>query len=127
MMLLLTVRAVPLSREPLCHAPGSPRVGTERRQEEGVDGRAAPANVTLLKPPVDGPKGTVYLRYGARGRRARVGRHQRSPDRVVGHSNRRFPPAAAPRAGLRGHRGPRRNPPPPSYPPANTAPMTGGR
>jgi hypothetical protein len=27
-------------------------------------GGAVPANVTLLAPPVAGPKGTVYLRYG---------------------------------------------------------------
>jgi dihydrofolate reductase len=28
------------------------------------DGGAVPTNVTLLEPPVAGPKGTVYLRYG---------------------------------------------------------------
>ena len=27
------------------------------------DGGAVPTNVTLLEPPVAGPKGTVYLRY----------------------------------------------------------------
>ncbi|WP_371580514.1 hypothetical protein [Streptomyces sp. NBC_01314] len=28
------------------------------------DGGVVPTNVTLLEPPVAGPKGTVYLRYG---------------------------------------------------------------
>jgi dihydrofolate reductase len=28
------------------------------------DGGAVPSNVTLLEPPVAGPKSTVYLRYG---------------------------------------------------------------
>jgi dihydrofolate reductase len=28
------------------------------------DGGAVPTNVTLLEPPLSGPKGTVYLRYG---------------------------------------------------------------
>jgi hypothetical protein len=28
------------------------------------DGGAVPTNVTLLEPPIAGPKGTVYLRYG---------------------------------------------------------------
>src|SRR6266576_3903471 len=33
-------------------------------REKVFDGRAVPTNVTLLEPPVAGPKGTVYLRYG---------------------------------------------------------------
>src|SRR5258706_1532986 len=32
--------------------------------QKGFDGGAVPTNVTLLEPPVAGPKGTVYLRYG---------------------------------------------------------------
>jgi hypothetical protein len=28
------------------------------------DGGAVPTNLTLLEPPVAGPTGTVYLRYG---------------------------------------------------------------
>ena len=32
--------------------------------KEVFDGGAVPTNVTLLEPPVAGPRGTVYLRYG---------------------------------------------------------------
>ena len=37
------------------------------------DGGAVPTNLTLLEPPVGGPKGTVYLRYGLADARPRRG------------------------------------------------------
>ena len=43
------------------------------------DGGAVPTNVTLLEPPVAGPKGTVYLRYGRGRGHARDRGHERDP------------------------------------------------
>ena len=48
------------------------------------DGGAVPTNVTLLEPPVAGPKGTVYLRYGLAERHARDGGHERTRPRCLG-------------------------------------------
>ncbi len=46
------------------------------------DGGAVPTNVTLLEPPVAGPKGTVYLRYGLAGGTPGTG-DMSAPDRGV--------------------------------------------
>jgi dihydrofolate reductase len=46
------------------------------------DGGAVPTNVTLLAPPVAGPKGTVYLRYGLADGTPRTG-DMSAPDRGV--------------------------------------------
>ncbi len=43
---------------------------------------AVPTNVTLLEPPVAGPKGTVYLRYGLAEGTPRTG-DMGAPDRGV--------------------------------------------
>ncbi|HSX98140.1 MAG TPA: dihydrofolate reductase family protein, partial [Streptomyces sp.] len=48
------------------------------------DDGAVPTNVTLLEPPVAGPKGTVYLRYGLADGTPRTG-DMSAPDRGVGH------------------------------------------
>lgn len=47
------------------------------------DGGAVPTNVTLLEPPVAGPKGTVYLRYGLADGTPRTG-DMSAPDRGAG-------------------------------------------
>ena len=47
------------------------------------DGGAVPTNVTLLEPPVAGPKGTVYLRYGLADGTPATG-DMSAPDRGVG-------------------------------------------
>ncbi|MGW4481223.1 dihydrofolate reductase family protein [Rhodococcus triatomae] len=47
------------------------------------DGGAVPTNLTLLEPPVAGPKGTVYLRYGLADGLPRTG-DMAAPDRGLG-------------------------------------------
>lgn len=47
------------------------------------DGGAVPTNLTLLEPPVAGPKGTVYLRYGLADGTPATG-DMGAPDRGVG-------------------------------------------
>jgi dihydrofolate reductase len=46
------------------------------------DGGAVPTNVTLLEPPVAGPRGTLYLRYGLAGGTPATG-DMSAPDREV--------------------------------------------
>jgi hypothetical protein len=48
------------------------------------DGGAVPANVTLREPPVPGPKGTVYLRYGLADGTPRTG-DMSAPDHQQAH------------------------------------------
>ena len=50
------------------------------------DGGAVPTNVTLLEPPVAGPKGTVYLRYGLADGTPRTG-DMSAPDRGAGRDD----------------------------------------
>jgi dihydrofolate reductase len=50
------------------------------------DGGAVPTNVTLLEPPVTGPKGTVYLRYGLADGTPGTG-DMSEPDRGVGRDD----------------------------------------
>lgn len=47
------------------------------------DGGTVPTNVTLLQPPVAGPKGTVFLRYGLADGKPRTG-DMTAPDRGLG-------------------------------------------
>jgi dihydrofolate reductase len=50
------------------------------------DGGAEPTNVTLLEPPLAGPNGTVYLRYGLADRTPVTG-DMGAPDRGAGRDN----------------------------------------
>ena len=56
------------------------------------DGGAVPTNVTLLEPPVAGPKGTVYLRYGLADGTPGTG-DMSAPDRGVGRDRSEAVPA----------------------------------
>jgi dihydrofolate reductase len=50
------------------------------------DGGAVPTNVTLLEPPLSGPKGTVYLRYGLADGTPATG-DMSAPDRCAGSAD----------------------------------------
>jgi dihydrofolate reductase len=50
------------------------------------DGGAVPTNVTLLEPPLSGPKGTVYLRYGLADGTPATG-DMSAPDRGAGSAD----------------------------------------
>ncbi|MEO8828904.1 dihydrofolate reductase family protein, partial [Lapillicoccus sp.] len=50
------------------------------------DAGAVPTNLTLLEPPVAGPKGTVYLRYGLADGIPKTG-DMSEPDRGTGHDD----------------------------------------
>jgi hypothetical protein len=50
------------------------------------DGGAVPTNVTLLEPPVAGPTGTVYLRYGLADGTPETG-DMSAPDRGAGRDD----------------------------------------
>ena len=50
------------------------------------DGGAVPTNLTLIEPPVAGPKGTVCLRYGLTDGTPQTG-DMSAPDRGVGHGD----------------------------------------
>ena len=54
--------------------------------EKVFDGGAAPTNVTLLEPPVAGPKGTMYLRYGLTDGTPATG-DMSAPDRGAGRDD----------------------------------------
>ncbi|MFD9130753.1 dihydrofolate reductase family protein [Kitasatospora sp. NPDC059571] len=52
------------------------------------DGGTVPTNLTLLEPPVAGPLGAVYLRYGLAAGTPRTG-DMSAPDRGLGHDDSR--------------------------------------
>jgi hypothetical protein len=66
------------------------RPGPGSTWEKVFDGGAVPTNVTLLEPPVAGPKGSVYLRYGRANGTSGTGDGSSGPART---SMTRLPPS----------------------------------